>query len=169
MIIQGGNHAGFGDYGPQSGDKAADISAKEQQQATAGAVLAWITDMEEYNSFITGKNGTPLIEMVDREKMQWVIKPFVIDRKNFLFSNTPKGATASAVTFSIIQTAIANNLDPYAYLTYIFTEAPKMAANGEDWVEAMLPQNAPSFLQGRKEGAHPSLTLTLQAPLFFIS
>ena len=67
------------------------------------------------------------------------IKPFVIDRKNFLFSNTPKGATASAITFSIIQTAIANNLDPYAYLTYIFTEAPKMAANGEDWVEAMLP------------------------------
>jgi hypothetical protein len=82
------------------------------------------------------------------------IKPFVIDRKNFLFSNTPKGATASAVTFSIIQTAIANNLDPYAYLTYIFTEAPKMAANGEDWVEAMLPQNAPdSCKAGKKERA----------------
>ena len=82
------------------------------------------------------------------------IKPFVIDRKNFLFSNTPKGATASAITFSIIQTAIANNLDPYAYLTYIFTEAPKMAANGEDWVEAMLPQNAPdSCKAGKKERA----------------
>lgn len=82
------------------------------------------------------------------------IKPFVIDRKNFLFSNTPKGATASAITFSIIQTAIANNLDPYAYLTYIFTEAPKMAANGEDWVEAMLPQNAPdSCKAGKKECA----------------
>ena len=82
------------------------------------------------------------------------IKPFVIDRKNFLFSNTPNGATASAVTFSIIQTAIANNLDPYAYLTYIFTEAPKMAANGEDWVEAMLPQNAPdSCKAGKNERA----------------
>jgi hypothetical protein len=53
-----------------------------------------------------------------------------------------------------IQTAIANNLDPYAYLTYIFTEAPKMAANGEDWVEAMLPQNAPdSCKAGKKEHA----------------
>ena len=52
------------------------------------------------------------------------IKPFVIDRKNFLFANTPKGAAASTVMFSIIQTAIANNLDPYAYLTHIFTEAP---------------------------------------------
>ena len=80
------------------------------------------------------------------------IKPFVIDRKNFLFANTPKGATASAVMFSIIQTAIANHLDPYAYLTHIFTEAPKMAAKGEDWVAAMLPQNAPdSCKAGRKE------------------
>ena len=82
------------------------------------------------------------------------IKPFVIDRKNFLFSNTPKGATASAVTFSIIQTAIANNLDPYTYLTYIFTEAPKMAANGEDWVEAMLPQNVSGPCEaGKKDRA----------------
>ena len=80
------------------------------------------------------------------------IKPFVIDRKNFLFANTPKGATASAVMFSIIQTAIANHLDPYAYLTHIFTEAPKMAAKGEDWVTAMLPQNAPdSCKTGKKE------------------
>ena len=80
------------------------------------------------------------------------IKPFVIDRKNFLFANTPKGATASAVMFSIIQTAIANNLDPYCYLEYIFTEAPMMAACGEDWVTAMLPENAPSSCKsGRKE------------------
>ena len=80
------------------------------------------------------------------------IKPFVIDRKNFLFANTPKGATASAVMFSIIQTAIANHLDPYAYLAHIFTEAPKMAAKGEDWVTAMLPQNVPdSCKAGRKE------------------
>ena len=71
------------------------------------------------------------------------IKPFVIDRKNFLFANTPRGAKSSAVMFSIIQTAIASGLDPYAYLRYIFTEAPKMAAAKEDWVTALLPQNAP--------------------------
>ena len=71
------------------------------------------------------------------------IKPFVIDRKNFLFANTPRGATASAVTFSIIQTALANGLDPYRYLRYIFTEAPKLATNRENWVTVILPQNAP--------------------------
>ena len=73
------------------------------------------------------------------------IKPFVIDRKNFLFANTPKGATASAVMFSIIQTAIANDLDPYRYLVYIFDKAPKMEARKEDWITAVLPENAPDF------------------------
>ena len=43
VIIRGGNHAGFGDYGEQSGDKAAVITAAEQQQATVDAVLAWIS------------------------------------------------------------------------------------------------------------------------------
>ena len=71
------------------------------------------------------------------------IKLFVIDRKNFLFANTPKGATSSTVTFSILQTAIENGLDPYRYLKHVFTEAPKLAAAGEDWVNALLPWNAP--------------------------
>ena len=78
------------------------------------------------------------------------IKPFVIDRKNFLFANTPKGATASAVMFSIIQTAIENKLDPYLYLKYIFTEAPKMAAKNEDWITAMLPENVPDSCKAGK-------------------
>jgi len=79
------------------------------------------------------------------------IKPFVIDRKNFLFANTPLGATQSAVTFSIIQTAIENNLDPYRYLEYIFGEAPiERAKYGEDsneWVKKFLPENAPEYCQ----------------------
>ncbi len=45
------------------------------------------------------------------------IKPFVIDRKNFLFANTPGGAKGSAVIFLLIQTAIENKLDSYRYLT----------------------------------------------------
>ena len=44
------------------------------------------------------------------------IKPFVIDRKNFLFANTERGAQGSAVMFSIIETAKENGLDPYRYL-----------------------------------------------------
>jgi transposase len=47
------------------------------------------------------------------------IKPFVIARKNFLFSNTENGATSSTILFSIIQTARANGLDPTKYLEYL--------------------------------------------------
>ena len=47
------------------------------------------------------------------------IKPFVIDRKNFLFANTPRGAKGSAVIFSLIETAKENELDPYRYLVWM--------------------------------------------------
>ena len=45
---------------------------------------------------------------------------------------------------------LANNLDPYAYLKHIFTEAPKIAANGEEWETALLPENAPDFCKAGK-------------------
>lgn len=73
------------------------------------------------------------------------IKMFVIDRKNFLFANTPAGATSSAVTFSIIQTAIENGLDPYKYLEFIFKEGPVYKSQSDDWVNKVLPENAPDY------------------------
>ena len=42
LVIPGGNHAGFGSYGPQRGDGEAALSAQEQQELTAAAVLRWI-------------------------------------------------------------------------------------------------------------------------------
>ena len=71
------------------------------------------------------------------------IKPFVIDRKNFLFANTPNGADASAITFSIIETAKENGLDPHKYLAYIFKTAPKLDQSQSDWAAPLLPWNAP--------------------------
>ena len=42
VVIEGGNHAGFGNYGEQAGDKASAISAEEQQAETAAAIAAWL-------------------------------------------------------------------------------------------------------------------------------
>lgn len=61
---------------------------------------------------------------ISNNRAERSIKPFVIDRKNFLFANTSRGAKASAVIFSVIETAKENGIDPYAYLTYIFKNAP---------------------------------------------
>ena len=72
------------------------------------------------------------------------IKPFVISRKNFLFANTPGGARCSAILFSLIETAKENGLDPYRYLTWVLTEAPKRAAvESPAWAEKLAPQSAP--------------------------
>ncbi len=67
------------------------------------------------------------------------IRPFVIGRRNWLFSGTPEGAEASALLYSLIETAKVNNLEPYAYLRYIFEMLP-MASSLEDY-EALLPWN----------------------------
>ena len=65
-----------------------------------------------------------------------------IDRKNFLFANTPKGAAGSAVMFSLIQTAIENGLDPYKYLTWLLKNANKADLADTQVVQSLLPWNA---------------------------
>jgi hypothetical protein len=70
----------------------------------------------------------------------------VIGRKNWLFSDTPAGANASAKLYSIIETAKANGLEPYAYLRLIFAGLPQ--ATTPAGVEALLPWNvAPAALK----------------------
>jgi transposase len=74
---------------------------------------------------------------IDNNLCENAIRPFVIGRKNSLFSDTVSGAKASANLYSLIETAKANGLEPYAYLKKVFTELPK-ATCVED-IEALLP------------------------------
>ena len=53
------------------------------------------------------------------------IRPFVIGRKNWLFCITPSGAKASAILYSLVETAKANNKEPFEYLQRILTDIPK--------------------------------------------
>ena len=64
------------------------------------------------------------------------IKPFVISRKNFLFCKTPSGAKATATIFSLIETAKANDLDPFKYLVYIFE---KLSQDEDYDLEQLMP------------------------------
>lgn len=58
------------------------------------------------------------------------VKPSVMGRKNWLFANTEGGAQSNAMIYSLIETAKENGLDPYRYLVYVLTEAPRLAAEG---------------------------------------
>jgi len=74
---------------------------------------------------------------IDNNPAENAIRPFVIGRKNWLFSDTPKGAKASAMLYSIIETAKANGLEPFVYLTQVFTALPSVQSVEE--IEALLP------------------------------
>ena len=75
----------------------------------------------------------------DNNPAENAIRPFVLGRKNWLFAGTPQGAEASAMLFSLIETARANNCEPYSYLRHIFARLPN-AQSLEDY-EALLPWN----------------------------
>jgi len=76
---------------------------------------------------------------ISNNRGERAIKPFVIGRKNFLFSNTPKGAMASAVIYSIIETAKGNGLSPFHYLTYVLEKLPNIDLHDSIQIDALLP------------------------------
>ncbi len=78
---------------------------------------------------------------IDNNGAENAIRPFVLGRKNWLFSTSVKGVKSSANLYSLIETAKANGLEPYAYLRYVFTELPK--AETVEAIEALLPGNIP--------------------------
>ena len=76
---------------------------------------------------------------IDNNAAENAIRPFVIGRKNWLFSNTPSGAQASANMYSIIETAKAHGINPQEYLTHVYKETP-LVKSIEDY-EKLLPWN----------------------------
>jgi len=74
---------------------------------------------------------------IDNNAVENAIRPFVIGRKNHLFSDTVAGTKSNANLYSLIETAKANGLEPYAYLKTVFTVLPQ-AQSVED-IEALLP------------------------------
>jgi len=80
-------------------------------------------------------------------RVENAIRPFVVGRKNWLFSDTPLGAEASAIHYSLIESAKLSNLNPYAYLIYVFSRLP-YASSREDY-QRLLPWNlSPNLLRG---------------------
>lgn len=77
---------------------------------------------------------------IDNNPAENAIRPFVIGRKAWLFSNSPRGATASANLYSLIETAKANDREPYQYLCWLFNKLPMTDA---DDYASIAPWNMP--------------------------
>ena len=130
----------------------------EQEKPVLDALLSWANEMQaktapksalgkaiyyllEQWSYLTRYLEDGRLEL-SNNRAERSIKPFVMGRKNWLFANTPGGAQASAVIYSLIETAKENGLDPYQYLLWLLQNAPGLSETDEAWAEKLLPARA---------------------------
>jgi len=104
-------------------------------KSALGMALAYMGNLWSRLTVYTQRGDLP----IDNNRCENAIRPFVIGRKAWLFSDTPAGAHSSAVIYSLVQTAKANGLEPYAWLRRVIRDLP--AANTVEDVEALLPWN----------------------------
>lgn len=98
------------------------------------AVTYAINQWDKFINFLKHPDLTP-----DNNSVENAIRPFAVGRKNWLFSNTPRGAASSAVMYSLVESAKNNNLGVYSYLRYLFTKLPETKSSEK--LEKLLPCN----------------------------
>jgi transposase len=128
---------------------------KEQAAPLLESLSAWASSLVQ-DTLPSGKLGEALVYLrnqwpkliryvddgqvaIDTNLAENAIRPFALGRRNWLFADTASGARASAHMYSLVQTARANDLEPYAYLRRLFTELP--AVQTVEQIEALLPWN----------------------------
>jgi hypothetical protein len=97
-----------------------DCSVPPKSKTAKG--LRYIINQEEYLKVFLTDGDVP----IDNSASERSIRTFCIGKKNWMFHNTANGASASALIYSISETAKLNNLRPYHYFKYILTELPKL-------------------------------------------
>lgn len=102
-----------------------------------GKAIGYALNQQEYllNVFLDGR-----LEFTNN-RAERTIRTFVLGKKNWLFSNTPEGAYATSVLYSIVCSALENRLDPYRYIKYLLETMQKNTIGGAE-VEALLPWSA---------------------------
>ena len=110
----------------------------ELERPVLDAFWCWLENLTVLNGSALGKavtyakNQKPYMEnylldgrcSISNNTAENSIRPFCVGRKNWLFSDTPKGAEASAAVYSIVETAKANGLNVYTYLEYLLLYMP---------------------------------------------
>ncbi len=114
---------------------AKSMEDKVVPRSLIGQAVKYSLNQEKYlrNYLLDGR-----LEL-SNNRAERAIKPFVIGRKNWLFSNTPKGADASAVIYSIVETAKENNLNLFPYLQYLFERLSNIDKDDTTELAELLP------------------------------
>jgi transposase len=112
---------------------AADLELQTLPSGKLGKALAYL--LKQWPKLIRYTEDGKVA--IDTNLAENAIRPFALGRRNWLFADTVSGAKASAHLYSLVQTARANELEPYAYLRRLFTELP--AAQAVEQIEVLLP------------------------------
>ena len=91
-------------------------------KSKTGQGLNFIINQEKYLKVFLTDGDVP----IDNSASERAIRTFCVGKKNWMFHNTARGAEASALVYSISETAKLNNLRPYYYFRHILTELPKL-------------------------------------------
>ena len=91
-------------------------------KSKTGQGLNFVINQEKYLQIFLEDGNVP----IDNSASERAIRTFCLGKKNWMFHNTAKGASASAMVYSISETAKLNQLRPYYYFKYILTELPKL-------------------------------------------
>ena len=121
-------------------------------KSALGTALLYLRDCWPRLMRYTERGDLP----IDNNRAENAIRPFVIGRKAWLFSDTVAGANASAVIYSVLETAKANGVEPYPWRRRVLPDLP--AAKTVDDVEALLPWN----MRAMNDGEHDAPTGFLQ-------
>ena len=106
-----------------------------------------LTGSALYKAVVYAKNQRPYLEnylkdgrcSISNNLAENAIRPFALGGKNWLFSDTPKGASASAAVYSIVETAKANKLNIFKYLEYILLYLPDVDYNQPEQLDDLMP------------------------------
>lgn len=97
-------------------------------KSETGEGLSYSINQEKYLRAFLDNGDIP----IDNSACERAIRPFCVGRKNWNVIDTVEGAQASAVVYSIAETAKANNLKPYQYFEYLLTELPERISRKKD-------------------------------------
>ena len=105
-------------------------------QSATGKALTYCLNQEKYLKVFLENREVPM----DNNAAEQAIRGFCVGKKNWTMIDTTYGAQASAIIYSVAETAKANNLKPYKYFEHLLTEIPKhMDDKSTDFIADLLP------------------------------
>lgn len=112
------------------------MEAASDSKSLIGKAITYALNQQEYLKRYLLDGNIP----IDNSASERAIRPFAIGRRAWLFCNTPNGANASAIIYSIVETAKSHGLHVYNYLSHILETMPAhMNGTSRNFIKGLLP------------------------------